>query len=252
LMGRKPYSCDITCCTSSVPRGIALIPYFTFGNVNNIPTLLLYGPAVYKDNITSADKKKISLSVNIESNFPEEGNATITLNSSQSALYSFALRVPSWCNSFIAEAGGRKYKGTANQYVIMKRVWQPGDTIKVSFKIPIQILIGGKSYPGLIAFKRGPQILAFDSSLNIDIIKKYQFGLNQKLNVEKPKSISNPDLLPANWIGNQAYPVTLTYSKPNCEKEQLTLVPFADASQTGGAVKVWMPLKVSGKSGENN
>jgi DUF1680 family protein len=252
LMGKKPFSCDISCCTSSVPRGIALIPYFTFGNVNNIPTLLLYGPAVYRDNITSADKKNISLSVNIESNFPEEGNATITLNSSQAALYSFALRVPSWCNSFIAKAGGKEYKGIANQYLIIKRIWQPGDKIKVSFKMPIQILNGGKSYPGLIAFKRGPQVLAFDSSLNIDIIKKYQFGFNQKLNVEKPKSISNPDLLPEQWIGKQAYRVTLTDSKPNNEKEQLTLVPFADASQTGGAIKVWMPLQVTGKSGENN
>ena len=71
LMGKKPYSCDITCCTSSVPRGIAMIPYFTFGNVKNVPTLLLYGPAAYKDKFITADKKNINLSVKIESSFPE-------------------------------------------------------------------------------------------------------------------------------------------------------------------------------------
>ena len=101
-------------------------------------------------------------------------------------MFPFALRVPSWCNSFIAEVGGKEYKGTANQYLIIKRVWKPGDKIKVSFAIPIQILAGGKSYPGQIAFQRGPQVLAFDSSLNIDLIKKYQFESNQKLTVEKP------------------------------------------------------------------
>ena len=185
-MGRKPYSCDITCCTSSVPRGIAMIPYFTFGNVKNVPTLLLYGPAVYNDNFTTPGKEDINLSVKIESSFPENGNTTITVHPSRVALFPFALRVPSWCNSFIAEVGGKEYKGIANQYLFIKRVWKPGDKIKVSFVIPIQILAGGKSYPGQIAFQRGPQVLAFDSSLNIDVINKYQFGLNQKLTVEKP------------------------------------------------------------------
>ncbi len=252
LMGRKPYSCDISCCTSSVPRGIAMIPYFTFGNVKNIPTLLLYGPAEYKDNFKASDKKDINLSVKIESSFPDDGNSIITLNPSQPALYPFALRVPSWCNSFIAEVDGKEYKGTANQYLTIKRVWKPGDKIKVSFAIPIKILAGGKSYPGQVAFQRGPQVLAFDSSLNMDLIKKYQFGLNQKLAVEKPTGITNPELLPGQWIGKQAYSVSITGSKRHEEKEQLTLVPFADASQTGGAIKVWLPLNITGTTKEKN
>jgi hypothetical protein len=57
LMDKKPFSCDITCCTSSVPRGIAMIPYFTFGNVNKIPTILLYENASYQEHIISAEKK---------------------------------------------------------------------------------------------------------------------------------------------------------------------------------------------------
>jgi len=252
LIGRKPYSCDITCCTSSVPRGIAMIPYFTFGNVKNIPTLLLYGPAEYKDNFTTPDRKNINMSVKIESYFPEQGNTIITINTSNAAFFSFGLRVPSWCNSFTAEVGGKEYKGTANQYLIITRIWNPRDKIKISFTIPIQILAGGKSYPGQVAFQRGPQVLAFDSSLNVDLIKKYQFGLNQKPAVEKPTGISYPGLLPVQWIGKQAYRVAIADSKPNGEKEQLTLVPFADASQTGGAIKVWMPLTVAGTAINKN
>ena len=53
LMSKKPYTCYITCCQSSVPRGIALVPNFTFGNINNIPTVLFYEPAVYKEKITN-------------------------------------------------------------------------------------------------------------------------------------------------------------------------------------------------------
>jgi DUF1680 family protein len=244
LMGVKPFSCGISCCTSSVPRGIALIPYFTFGNVNNVPTLMLYGPASYKENYTTADKKNIHLSLQIESTFPDNGNSTITVNTSQTAFFPLGLRVPSWCSSFIAEVGGKEYKGIANQYLVIKRIWKSGEKIKVSFKIPIQILPGGKSYPGQIAFQRGPQVLAFDNSLNIDLLKKYQFDTNQKLAVEKPGSKSDEKVLPRQWIGKQAYKVNIIGKDANTPNQQLTLVPFADASQTGGSIKVWMPFNV--------
>ncbi|MEO8415010.1 MAG: beta-L-arabinofuranosidase domain-containing protein [Ginsengibacter sp.] len=252
LVGTKPFSCSITCCTSSVPRGIALIPYFTFGNVRNVPTLMLYGPALYKENFTTSDKKDINLAVKIESSFPESGHSVITVNTSQPAFFPFALRVPSWCRSFIAEVSGRVYKGAAEQYVVISRTWKPGDTIKVSFEMPVQILHGGKSYPGQIAFQRGPQVLAFDSSLNTSLVKKYQFGSNQKFLVEKPQGKNDPGVLPEQWIGKQAYSVNILDDKKNEVKQQLTLVPFADASQTGGAIKVWMPLDIAGKSIENN
>ena len=244
LMGVKPFSCSITCCTSSVPRGIALIPYFTFGNVRNVPTLLLYGPASYKEKYTTADKKNIDLSLQIESNFPDDGNSIITIKTSKTAFFPLALRVPSWCNSFTAEVGGKEYKGTDMQYLIIKRLWKSGEKIKVSFKIPIQILSGGKSYPGQIAFQRGPQVLAFDNSLNVDLLKKYQFGSDEKLSVEKPGNKSDAALLPEQWIGKQAYKVNIMSKNSNTENQQLIMVPFADASQTGGDIKVWMPLSV--------
>ncbi|WP_153631225.1 beta-L-arabinofuranosidase domain-containing protein [Prolixibacter sp. SD074] len=242
LMGKKPYSCGISCCTSSVPRGIALIPYSTIGNVNNIPTLMLFGPAIYKENITTADKKDINLSVKIESSFPETGSETITLNPSQTCLFTFALRVPSWSSSFIAEVNGKEYPGTANQYLEIKRVWKSGDKIKVSFKIPGQVLNGGKSYPGQIAFQRGPQVLAFDSSLNPDLPKEFSLGAKEKLLAEEPEAANCTGLLPKVWIGKQVYIVRFPDSKKEETNEKLLLVPFADAGQTGGDVKVWLPL----------
>ena len=247
LMGVKPFSCSITCCTSSVPRGIALIPYFTFGNVRNVPTLMLYGPASYGENYTTADQKNIHLSLHIESNFPEDGKSIVTLQTSKAATFPLGFRVPSWCSSFVAEVDGKQYKGTNLQYLVINRLWKSGEKIKVSFKIPIKILKGGKSYPGQIAFQRGPQILAFDNSLNVDLISKYQFGPEQSLSVEKPGNKSDASLLPGQWIGKQAYAVNITGKPAGASPHQFIMVPFADASQTGGDIKVWMPLRVSGQ-----
>jgi DUF1680 family protein len=244
LMDSKPYTCNITCCTSSVPRGIAMIPYFTFGNIRDVPTLMIYEPASYKGIIIAAGKKTVNLSLKVESGFPEKGNADITLNTTQTAIFPLALRVPAWCNSFIATIEGKIYKGIANQSLIIDRLWKSGEKIKVSFQMPLQILAGEKSYPDLVAFQRGPQVLAFDESLNSEFLRKNQFKSTQKLLVEKPDARSKIDLLPKQWIGKQAYPVSVIDKMRNVAKQQLLLVPFADASQTGGTVKVWMPLSV--------
>jgi hypothetical protein len=246
LMDSKPYTCSITCCTSSVPRGIAMVPYFTFGNIKNVPTLMMYEPASYKEDIATSDKKTISLSLQVESNFPENGNVIIIVNTSQTASFPVALRVPSWCRSFTASVGGKAYKGKANQSLVIDRLWKLGEKIMVSFQMPVQILDGGNSYPDHIAFQRGPQVLAFDDLLNSEFLKKYSLESTQKLIVENPEVKSIADLLPKQWIGQQAFSLPIIDEK-NAVKQQLVLVPFADASQTGGAVKVWMQLNIMGK-----
>ncbi len=241
LMGKKPYTCNITCCQSSVPRGIAMVPYFTFGTVKNVPTLMLYESGIYKQNWATANNKKINLSLQVETLFPENGDVTITVNTSQTASFAIALRVPSWSNSFVVTVGGKTYKGIENQYLTINRLWKSGDKIKVSFNMPILIVNGGKSYSNQMAFQRGPQVLTYDNALNQDLIKEN----NQKLLLEKPEATSNSSLLPSQWIGKQAY--SFKIMSKNAPKQPLILVPFADASQTGGEMKVWMSLDIDHK-----
>ncbi len=246
LMGKKPYSCDITCCTSSVPRGIAMIPYCTFGNIKNTPTLMLYEPAVYRDRF-STGKNNINLLLQIESDFPEHGGAVITVKINQTARFPISLRVPSWCSSFTAAVGGTVYKGKANEYLYLERTWKPGEKIMVSFKMPVQIITGGSSYPGQIAFQKGPQVLALDDSLNKELLKTYPPGLGRIIWAEKPSGKNHSGLLPKQWIGDQAYIANINEKENKKSGLSLILVPYADASQTGGSVKVWLPLVLSGR-----
>jgi len=247
LMSKKPYTCYITCCQSSVPRGIALIPNFTFGSIKNIPTLLMYEPAVYKENIITADNKTINLSLQVESNFPENGNVVITVITSQPATFSISLRVPSWSSAYTALIDGKTYKGKTGQNITINRGWKTGEKIKVTFQMPVKILEGGVSYPGQIALQRGPQVLALDSALNVDALKKYSFNSKAQLVVRKPYVKKGLVLLPGLWVGKQVYALNIAGEIINEKRQQLILVPFADASQTGGAIKVWMPLKLMNK-----
>jgi len=45
--------------------------------------------------------------------------------------------------------------------------------------------------------------------------------------------------LPKNWVGTLAYSTDISTS--DNKKQSILLVPYADASQTGGFSKVWIP-----------
>ncbi len=238
LMDKKPYNCDISCCTSSVPRGIAMIPYFTLGKINQVPTILLYETGIYQDSYTSSNYQKINYTIKVETDFPESGNLQLTVNtSSNKDSLPLAFRVPSWCNSFVVQVGSEKYNQAANSCVTIKRIWTPGEKVSIKFNIGIQEIPGGKNYLGKIAFQRGPQVLAFDEALNPDLVKS-GFTKNEGIGMTFKSGIKScAELLPKEWIGKQAYSYMLT------NKNKLVLVPYADASQTGASIKVWMPLK---------
>lgn len=243
LMGKKPYSCDITCCTSSVPRGIALIPYFGFGKINDNPAVVLYEPAQYNEEIKTDDLQSVQLSVQVKSNFPEESGAQIIITPAAAAAFTIILRVPQWCRSFIATVGREQYLPEKNngQCTIHRR-WNAGDTIRISFDMPVLLLNGGKSYPGLMAFQRGPQVLALDEKLNSDLLQANALPAKNKWTIKTITEKSELTVLPASWVGKQTYSAIVN-GKPGATMQQLILVPYADASQTGGRLQVWLPVK---------
>ena len=111
------------------------------------------------------------------------------------------------------------------------RLWKKGDKIDVHFFIPVKILDGGKSYPGQVALKRGPQVLAFDQSLNKTDAAKVS------ISAESVQLKEVEGVLPKGWIGTQAYQID---AMANGAPVKIILVPFCDASQSGGVVSTWL------------
>ena len=239
LMNKKPYTCYLTCCQSSVPRGIALVPNFTFGNINNVPTVLFYEPAVYKDKVITSGKNNMDVAFTLEGNFPESGDFVLSVTGSTAAIFPIALRVPDWCTNYSATVGGKIYKGTPDQFVTINKNWSPGEKIMISFDMPVAMIAGGKSYPNQIALQRGPQILAMDKSLNAGHVHEFISNAKTEIVIGSSNLKNESDLLPTTWIGKQAYSIDVLN-----KQEKIILVPFAEASQTEGDMRVWLPLHI--------
>ena len=202
MLGRKQFGevnhgilPDISCCASSVPRGVAMISRFTAGAINANPAIILYAPG--QQTIDAGD---MHLQLKIETDFPKSGAVDIKLVSGTKGTFPFLLRVPAWCDRFEAQVGGESFKGVAGEFLAIKRAWADGDSIHVDMSLP---LIAVPQGPGWVALQRGPQVLAHDDS------------------------IAGP-ALPEGWSGDLIYTVNGTQ---NDLPTSLTLVPIADAGQ---------------------
>ena len=114
---------------------------------------------------------------------------------------------------------------------IEQPAWKPGDKIVVSMALTPRLVSGGKSYPECVAVERGPQVLAFDSSLNPGLTSEK--ALPKAAVGQKVELRDAADKLPTDWKGTQAYTIE-TAAGP------AILVPFADAGQTGATYSVWL------------
>ena len=236
LQGAKPYKCNQgnSCCLSSVPMGISMIPDLVWGNINKEFSILMYEPGEVKDSIVAADGTELLLQIKSSTDFPGEGKVVYIINPSSSKKFTINFRIPTWSTNYTLTVNGEKQGIISGQSIKADRVWKRNDKVIVRFDMPLQVIKGGTSYPGHVAFKRGPQVLSVDSVFNPGYNDALQVSFNKgtKFTIKNAKNI-----LMKGWIGKQVYSLT-----PDIDKNQkpLFLVPFADAGQLSTRQQVWI------------
>ena len=243
LMGVKPYRCDqgFSCCLSSVPRGISLIPEMIGGKIDGNFTVLLYENGVAATSVSGSDGSAVPLVVRSSTRFPADGLVDLSIEPARPAAFTIDLRVPAWAGNFYAEVAGERYSATKGGIVSIKRSWKKGDAVRISFTMPVEVLPGGISYPHAVAFRRGPQILALDKALNpgVDSLSNisYAGGSGQTGAAVGLRLTDASAALPAAWIWKEAFYLD---AKIGDTSKKVILVPFAESSQTTGDVAVWV------------
>ena len=236
LQGVKPYRCDqgYSCCLSSVPRGISLIPEMIGGKINDRFSVLLYENGEASTDINTSDAGEVSLLVRSDTKFPAEDQGLVDfgIQPSKPAIFTINFRVPEWSKNFRATIGGDSYEGKRGEMLAIRRKWKAGDRVEVTFEMPLEVLPGGISYPNAVAFKRGPQVLAIDKGLNsgISSFDAVTYTDNRLLTVADTA-------LPPDWDWKEAFYMD---ARVNNVPQKVVLVPFAEAGQKAGEVEVWM------------
>jgi len=234
LQGAKPYRCDqgYSCCLSSVPRGISLIPEMIGGKINGVFSVLLYENGVASTSVRGSDGSEDSLVVKSSTRFPADGEVEFEIGPASKAVFTINFRVPEWAANFKATVGGDRYEGRKGEMLSINRTWASGDRVKVTFDMPVEVLPGGISYPNSVAIKRGPQVLAIDRTLNAGIDSGSEVAY-----IDNSRLTDAEAALPADWDWKEAF-----YLNANVDgsPKKVVLVPFAEAGQKAGEVAVWI------------
>jgi DUF1680 family protein len=229
LLGAKPYRCDqgFSCCLSSVPRGISLIPEIIGGNIDNTFTVLLYENGLARTSVRAADGGTILLEVKSSTRFPSSGKVDFIIVPGRTAQIAIGFRVPEWSADFKATVGSRVYTAKKGTVLTIQRKWIPGEHVRISFGMPVEVVPGGPSYPHAVAIKRGPQVLAIDKALNprFDSLTKLTF-------TARPVLADAAAALPENWSWKEAFYLDAP--------QKWLLVPFAEAGQSAANITVWI------------
>ena len=234
LDGPKPYRCDqgFSCCLSSVPRGISLIPEMIAGKIKGTYSVLLYENGASAQKIKAKDGSNIFLKVSSTTTFPQEGKVNYTIEPSKTAIFALNFRVPVWSENFSATVGGKTYSGRKGSLLKIERKWTAGDRVAITFFMPTQIIPGGLSYPNAVAIKRGPQVFAIDKGLNpgVDSLNHIRYTNLDLLTNEQ-------NSLPESWTWKEAYALPMNV---NGKAQKVILVPFAEAGQSAADIEVWI------------
>lgn len=223
LTGRKRYGevthgimPDICCCSSSIPRGMALIANQVFGHVNEAPIIMLLTAAKTETYLVSQGKQ-IPVALGIETDFPKSGNAKLTLTSSEKSIKnaSILFNIPEWANEYTIKIEDEIFEAKPGSILDVKRNWKNGDVLHIEIGLPIVKVIDNNKESNLVALKRGPQLLATDNNIS-DIEGLPKWG----------------------WKGDQLY--KLSVLNDNAVSEML-LVPFSDAGQSFADYDVLFP-----------
>ena len=219
LEGHKPYDKGISCCHSSGPRGMALVPQSAY--LTGHDALLV---STFETSAATMELGGQQVTIDQQSQFPRSGESVLTLRLAKPATFAVKIRVPVWAAPVTVESA----KFQSGWTVLPAREWKDGDRITIKFNLAAHLVAGDHSNADRASLTWGPFVLAYDKKLNPDLPAPSTLGL-----VESQLPFT---LKPGAELAFGTKVVAGTGSMP----KPATLVPFADAGADGGVYRVWL------------
>jgi DUF1680 family protein len=159
LDGTKPYQTEQNCCTSSGPRGWALLPTSVYMTNDDGIVVNFFAPGTANLRLRNGT----TVLVRQETAYPLDGRVTLTVSVSSPAKFSLRVRVPRWSS---LSHNGEQLKASPGSYWLLRQTWSRSQKITLDFALPTRIVGGTGADAGRVAVVRGPQVLALDARFN--------------------------------------------------------------------------------------
>jgi len=246
---RRPWF-GCACCPPNIARFLASLPGYFYSLSDEGVWVHLYAKGTA--HICLPDGRVFGLTQH--THYPWDGEIVIEVEGEGDL--DLRLRIPAWCESGAAlEVNGRQVSPAPipGSYVEIRRVWRPGDTLRLDLPMPVRHVECHPYVPGnvgRVALMRGPVLYCVEGADNPDLDPR-----DVILPVNAPFSTTfQPDLLGglvtlqgqalvvrpgADW-DDQLYRAARPPLAENRSVE-LTAIPYyAWANREPGLMQVWL------------
>lgn len=229
------FSC--ACCPPNLMRTIASIG----GNVYAQKDDNVY-VNLYIGSETTIDVKASKVKIKQTSNYPWDGNITLSIDPTAAASFPVKLRIPGWetAGNYTVKVNEQDVDKTLDKgYVTINRIWKAGDKITLNLPMDIQRIKADSRVTvdeGRIAFQRGPLVYCLEGTENNNIdVNNYVIKKDVKLTSEYKTDLLN---------GVTVIKGTAQAGKPNDYKAaDFTAIPYYawnNVKDGGNSMVLWV------------
>jgi hypothetical protein len=155
------YGC--ACCPPNVMRQIAMLAHYVATTGKGGLQLHQYIATTIE---ASLDDQR-SIKVQLDTNYPWEGQVKLTIEETDGSPWELALRIPGWCQEATIQVGDEIIDVSASrgEYARIQRVWQSGDVVLLNLPLQPRII---EPHPridalrGSVAIERGPLVYCLE------------------------------------------------------------------------------------------
>ena len=147
------------CCSGTYPQVVADYGINTYLREPGAVWINLYQPSQARFN-----ENDVTVVLTQDGAYPANGNTRLHLSVDKPCPLTLHLRIPHWTPSAELTVNGKPQPVTpANGFTAIHRVWRNGDTVELSFAMPLRLEAlpanGGPAHPDVVALLYGPLVL---------------------------------------------------------------------------------------------
>jgi len=238
----------VACCPPNVMRMLASLNQY-------VATSNAAGVQVHQYASARVTAGSVRLSVATE--YPWDGNVSLTVEATSGDVWRLALRIPAWSSDVSVRVNGESVEVPVapGSYVELDRAWRPGDQVELSLDVRPRLVAAHpsiESTTGCAAIQRGPLVYCIEQADHVghdvlDIALDSAVALKSDWQADVlggVMTVGTRGLARDHgaWHGQLYQPLTSVRPAAGTPVEVRAIPYYAWANRGPGGMRVWIPL----------
>ena len=160
---RQPWF-GCACCPTNIVRLLASLGQYVYSQRGDELAVHLYAAGTLRGSLAGGNPFTLTQ----RTYYPWDGVVTLTLDLEAPTALTLRVHIPGWCRHYtllLSGAGAPIEYVMERGYAVIKRTWQPGDTLVLQLDMPVERMVAHPAVQhdqGRVALQRGPLVYCLE------------------------------------------------------------------------------------------